>query len=152
MTAGTVIVLGLQGRLTSVLHPCATALKVLTRIQAGKPSVILDLRAVPSVDASGVGLIAALYRQARERGGDLMLVGLQERPRRLLAICGLLRFLQTFKTEEDALQSIVTRGGPELYLERPPLCLREPCWSPPGLGTPAKGDDVASDRSGRMMV
>lgn len=131
MTVGTVIVLTHKGRL-NVLHPCATAFSVLTRIQAARPRVILDLRAVPSVDASGVGLIAALYRAVRERGGDLRLVGLQGRPRRLLSICGLLQFLHTFETEDDALQSIVSGGDPELYLDRPRVCLREPRWSLPG--------------------
>jgi anti-sigma B factor antagonist len=121
MTAGTVVVLALQGRLTSVLHPGASAVELLTRVQAAKPRIILNLGAVAIVDCSGVGLIAAACRAARDRGGDLRLLGLHERPRRLLELCGVLRVIQTFKTEENALASFVGRDDPELYLERAPV-------------------------------
>jgi len=121
MTAGTVVVLALQGRLTSVLHPGASAVELLTRVQAAKPRIILNLGAVAIVDCSGIGLIAALCRAARDRGGDLRLLGLHERPRRLLELCGVLRVIQTFKTEENALASFVGRDDPELYLERAPV-------------------------------
>lgn len=147
MTTWTVIVLTLEGPLISVLDPSAIAATVLSRIPAAKPRVILDLRAVPSVDASGVGLIAALCGAARDRGGDLRLVGLHDRPRRLLETSALLRLLQTFETEEGALESIVRGGDPELYLERAPVGLREPWWR-----THEAFGDVTSQCLGRMAI
>lgn len=125
MAAGTVVLLAVRGRLTSVLYPGAIAVDLLTRIPAAKPRVVLDLGAVPIVDCSGIGLLASLCRTARMLGGDLRLVGVRERPRRLLEICGLLRVLQSFENEEDALASIVGTDGPELYLERAPVHLCE---------------------------
>jgi len=118
MTAGTVVILALQGPLTSVLCPSAAAVKLLTRIHAAKPRVVLNLGAVPVIDCSGIGVIAALCRAARDLGGDLRLLGVPKRPRQLLDVCGLLRVIRTFETEEDALASIVDLDGPELWLSR----------------------------------
>ena len=118
MTAGTVIHLTLRGRLISVPRPDAIATDLLTRIRVVKPRLILDLGAVAVVDCSGIGLIASLYRNGRQLGGDLRLVGVGERSLRLLEVCGLLRVIRTFKNEEEALASIVRTDGPELHLER----------------------------------
>jgi anti-sigma B factor antagonist len=151
MTAWTLILLVLEGRLISVRQPVAIAVEVMPRTPWAKPRVILDMRAVPSVDASGVGLIAAFCGTARDRGGDLRLLGLRERPRRLLAICGLLRFIQTFETEEEVLEHIVGSGAPELYLERTRVRLHEPRRNPVVL-EPRAGGEVANKCSGRMTA
>jgi anti-anti-sigma factor len=153
MTAGIVIVLVLQDRLTSVLNPGATAMQVLARVQAAKPRVILDLGALRNIDCSGIGFVAALYRTARGRGGDLGLLRLRERPRRLLEVCGLLRVIPEFETEEAALESIVGRDDSELYLEREPVQVNEKTWwRPTGLGLPLHGTESRGAPIGRSSL
>jgi len=120
MAFGTVVVLALKDRLTFVLRPDAAAVELLTSVRTVRPRILLDMRAVCVLDGSGIGLLAALHRVARSVGGDLRLFGLRERPRLLLAVCGLLRVFQVFENEEDALASIVEQDDPELYLERAP--------------------------------
>jgi len=118
MTVVSVLVISPEGRLTLVMNPCSTACALLTQAPAAILRVLLDLRAVTFLDASGVGFIAALYRAARGRCGELRLVGVAGRVRRLLEISGLLRIIPNFETEEEALASFVDEDGPDVFLER----------------------------------
>jgi anti-anti-sigma factor len=118
MTVVSVFVITPEGRLTSVMNPCSTACILLTHAPVTILRILLDLRAVTFLDASGVAFIAALYCAARGRGGDLRLVGIEGRVRRLLEISGLLRVVPNFETEEEALASIVGEPGSDVFLER----------------------------------
>jgi stage II sporulation protein AA (anti-sigma F factor antagonist) len=133
MTVVSVFVLRPEGRLTSVSNPCSTACLALTQIPDASPWVILDLRALTAVDASGIGFIAALYRAARGRGGDLHLVLAQGRVRKLLQIAGLLRVLPIFETEEEGLESFIRKAGPEAFFERVMVRAQGPWWRPLSL-------------------
>ena len=118
MTVVSVLVVSPEGRLTLVMNPCSTACALLTQAPAAVLRVLLDLRAVTFLDASGVAFIAALCRAAQGRGGELRLVGMGGCVRTLLEISGLLRIIPFFETEEAALASFVYSGGPEVFLER----------------------------------
>jgi anti-anti-sigma factor len=126
----SVFVLRPEGRLTSVSNPCSTACLTLTHIPDASPWVILDLRGVTAVDASGIGFIAALYRAARGRGGDLRLVLAPGPVRKLLQISGLLRILPIFETEEEALERFLSRGTPEAFFQKLTVRLQGPWWRP----------------------
>jgi anti-anti-sigma factor len=117
MTVVSVVVIAPEGRLTSVINPCSTACALMAQTPVSILRVLLDLRGVTFLDASGVAFIAALYRAARGRGGDLRLVGVEGDVRRLLEISGLLRIVPIFESEEAALASFVS-AGPEIFLER----------------------------------
>lgn len=119
----TVVVLALRTRLTAVLHPEATAVELLGAVSATKPRLILDMRGIAAMDCSGLGFLATLHRVAGERGGALRIFGLQDRARRLVELCGLLRVLQNFGSEELALADLADRED-DLYLERAPA---RPC-------------------------
>jgi anti-anti-sigma factor len=118
MMVASVSVITPEGRLTSVMNPCSTACALMNQSPAATLRVLLDLRAVKFLDASGVAFIAALYRAARGRGGELRLVGVDGSVRSLLEMSGLLRIIRIFETEEAALASFVCPGGPEVFLER----------------------------------
>jgi anti-anti-sigma factor len=133
MTVVSVFVLRPEGRLISVSNPCSTACLALTQIPDASPWVILDLRGVTAVDASGIGFVTALYRAARGRGGDLQLVLAQGRVRKLLQIAGLHRALPIFETEEEALESSICESSPEAFLEKVMVCLQGPWWRPESL-------------------
>ena len=89
-----------------LLCPGALAEETLARVQVTKPRIILNLEAVPIIDCSGIGFIAALYGTALGVLGDLSLLKVRQRPRQLLELCGLARVIPAFETEEDALASI----------------------------------------------
>ena len=118
MTVVSVFVITPEGRLTSVMNPCSTACALIAQTPAAILRILLDLRGVTFLDASGVAFIAALYRAARGRGGELRLVGVDGSVRRLLEISGVLRIIPIFETEEAALASFIDGGGPEVFLER----------------------------------
>lgn len=122
MTRGSLIVVSLQGRLASVPHPGAIPDELRGAIRKGT-GIVLDMAGVPALDCSGIGLLVTLYRAVQERGGRLQLVNLQERPRQMLAACGVLAILKPSNSEEEALASLIGPERPELYLERTRLLL-----------------------------
>jgi anti-sigma B factor antagonist len=66
---------------------------------------LLDLHDVTFLDSFGVGVIAAKYLSARRKGGDLKLLRPSARSHRALSTAGLMRILNSFDDEEEALRS-----------------------------------------------
>jgi anti-sigma B factor antagonist len=74
--------------------------------------VILNLEDVARIDSTGIGIIVAKYLSLRRLGGDLKLLHVNERGRRLLEVTKLSRVLESFESEDEAVRSFaVTRGG-----------------------------------------
>jgi anti-anti-sigma factor len=71
---------------------------------------LLDLRNVSYIDSFGVGVIAAKYVSVRRKGGDLKLVHLSDRSRRVMTISGLMRIFESFESAEEGLRSFATAG------------------------------------------
>jgi anti-anti-sigma factor len=117
MTRGSLVVVSLQGRLASVRDPGMIPDELKGAIRRGT-GIVLDMAGVPAIDCSGIGLLVTLYVAVQEVGGGLQLLNLQEKPRRMLAACGVLALLRPFDSEEDALSSLIGPGRSELYLER----------------------------------
>jgi anti-sigma B factor antagonist len=78
---------------------------VLALLDAGSRRLVLNLVDVPSIDSVGLGAIVQASISARCRGGDLKLLHVSDRNRRLLAITKLLTVLETYDTEADAERS-----------------------------------------------
>lgn len=117
MTRGSLVVVSLQGRLASVLDPGTIPDELKGAISRGT-GIVLDVAGVPAIDCSGIGLLVTHYRAVREVGGRLQLLNLQERPRQMLAACGVLAILTPSDSEEDALARLIGPDRTELYLER----------------------------------
>ena len=66
---------------------------------------LLDLTEVTYIDSFGVGVIAAKYVSVRRKGGDVKLLRLSPRSRRVMRISGLLKIFQSFDNEEDGVKS-----------------------------------------------
>jgi anti-anti-sigma factor len=122
MTRGSLVVVSLQGRLASVQDPGTIPDELKSAIRRGN-GIILNMADVPAIDCSGIGLLVTLYRAVRGAGGRLQLLNLQERPREMLAACGVLAILEPSDSEEDALASLIGPDRCELYLERTRLLL-----------------------------
>ena len=79
--------------------------KVLT---AGTEKVLLNLTGVPIIDSMGIGEIVRAYNKVREAHGEFKLVGLTDRVYGALRITQLLDLIESFKTEEEAVESFST--------------------------------------------
>src|SRR5689334_9396673 len=66
---------------------------------------LLDLTDVTYIDSFGVGVIAAKYVSVRRKGGDVKLLRMSPRSRRVMRISGLLKIFQAFDSEEEGVQS-----------------------------------------------
>jgi anti-sigma B factor antagonist len=103
--AGDVTVLKLTGRLVADEEDVIFASEVNRLIAAGRIQIIADLRDVSSLDSGGVGTLVAKLLSARRRGGDLRLLNLTDRTRRVLEITRLLGVFQVFDSADDAIRS-----------------------------------------------
>jgi len=61
----------------------------LTTLNAENARIAIDLRAVTFMDSTALGVIVAAMKHARERGGELALVGPTGSPRKVLSITAL---------------------------------------------------------------
>lgn len=53
------------------------------------PQIAVDLTDVTFMDSSSLGVLIAYMKRARERGGDVRLVGIQGSPAKVIALTGL---------------------------------------------------------------
>ena len=58
-------------------------------IDRGKVKILVDLAAVTYIDSSGVGMMAAKLKTARDKGGDIRIVRLNARGHRLFSVAKL---------------------------------------------------------------
>lgn len=66
-----------------------TAPQLKEAIAGEEGRVALDLSEVPFMDSSCLGVIVAAHKQTLEAGGEFALTGLQDSPRKVLALTGL---------------------------------------------------------------
>ena len=102
---GDVTILHIVGRV--VLGDGAAELRsyINDLIDEARLKFLLNLTDVTYIDSFGVGVIAAKYVSVRRKGGDVRLLRLSARSRRVMRISGLLKIFQSFETEEEGLKS-----------------------------------------------
>jgi len=95
-------VLHIDGRLD--LATAAEVKKsILQAVDGGRPYVVVDLKAVPFIDSSGLGALIGGLRAARTAGGDLRIANPGPQARMILELTTLDRVLTTHDTIEAAL-------------------------------------------------
>lgn len=95
-------VLHFEGRLD--LATAAEVKKaILEAVDGGRPQVVVDLKAVPFIDSSGLGALIGGLRAARTAGGDLRIANPGPQARMILELTTLDRVLATHDTIEAAL-------------------------------------------------
>ena len=82
---------------------CAGTLRSLLAV-AG-PNVVMDLREVTFMDASGLGVLATSGHIARRLGGEVRLVAPSHQVRRVLALTSLDRVLPIYDDLQEALSA-----------------------------------------------
>ena len=105
-----VLIIEPRERITIETEPLFT--KVMRALlDAGPRRFALDLAEVPYVDSVGLGAIVQAYTSARRRGGDLKLLHVNARVRRLLAITRLNTVLAICDTEDEVERSFNSGAG-----------------------------------------
>jgi stage II sporulation protein AA (anti-sigma F factor antagonist) len=102
--AGSAVVVHLEGGRLVVeedTHRLHELVRTVTSLDHAC-SVVLDLEKVWQLDCSGIGQLVELSGQVCESGGVFSLVNVGPRPKRLLAMLGLLRVLPVFASWEEA--------------------------------------------------
>lgn len=75
-------------------------------IEQGCSDVIVDLAAVPFIDSSGLAALVSGLRLARERGGHLVLSGLQPQAETVFRLTMLDRVFSIYANPDEARQNL----------------------------------------------
>jgi len=87
-TSGSWTVVGVRGELDlSTSAALKSALEA--GFSGGVPKIAVDLTEVTFMDSSTLGVLIAFLKRARERDGDIRLVGVQGSPAKVIALTGL---------------------------------------------------------------
>jgi anti-sigma B factor antagonist len=109
--AGELVILDLTGRLVADEEDVLFVRRVDALLQAGVRHFLINFHDVTSLDSGGVGTLVAKYLSIRRHGGDMRLMHLTARTRRVLEITHLLTIFTVFESEADALRSFVPAGA-----------------------------------------
>lgn len=77
---------------------------VFTCIEVGRHRLIVDLRGVPYIDSTGLGVCVSIAKRIRTHVGDLRLVITNPNILRIFRITGLHRALQIYDSVEAAME------------------------------------------------
>jgi stage II sporulation protein AA (anti-sigma F factor antagonist) len=70
-------------------------------IDGGHRRLIIDLRKVPFLDSSGLGVLLGRYGRLRELGGEMFLVGAQPPVRTVLQMSGVPKVVPVLRSESE---------------------------------------------------
>jgi anti-anti-sigma factor len=73
-------------------------------VAEGKHNMILEMSGVAYMNSAGLRILADVMSANRERGGDLRLVGLNDRVRRVFEIIGFDKFFRVYNTVLEAME------------------------------------------------
>jgi stage II sporulation protein AA (anti-sigma F factor antagonist) len=91
-------------------------------IQSGLARVVMDLGDIVHMEGPALSTVTALVKSAREAGGGLVLCNVPNRTREYLELTGLLQFIPTTESREEAI-GLVSR--PEVLAEEHARMIRE---------------------------
>jgi anti-anti-sigma factor len=72
----------------------------------GVRHVLLSLKGVTFIDSSGLGAILGRYKKISAAGGRMLAANVRPQVGRVFELSGLLKIIQTFGTETEALNSL----------------------------------------------
>jgi anti-sigma B factor antagonist len=100
-----VTILDLSGRL--ILGDGEESFKEMVDdlINQDRTKILLNLTDVNYIDSAGIGVVIWKYIPVTKRGGTLKLLNPQPRTHTVLSITRLLTVLETFQTEDEAIES-----------------------------------------------
>jgi anti-anti-sigma factor len=105
---GDVTILDLHGRLVLDEGDTSCVERIDALARQNRVRIILNFEDVSYIDSAGVGAIVSKYVTLRRRGGDLKLLKLSHRVRRVISIARLLAVFEAFESEALAIHSFDT--------------------------------------------
>lgn len=100
-----VTVLALSGTITLDDGDLVFGRHIRDLVTANRLQIVVDMRDVTYIDSSGLAVMAARMAAVRRAGGDIRLLHLNERSRRLLNV---LKLANTFETYDDEALAIAS--------------------------------------------
>lgn len=100
--SGRITVIEMAGELDSVSAPDVQE-KIVPLVDEGC-KILLDMSAVTYMSSAGLRILLMLYRQIREHVGDVVLAGLGDEVRDVMAITGFLDFFDVAEDRSDGIQ------------------------------------------------
>jgi anti-sigma B factor antagonist len=111
--ANDVTILMLTGEMLIDDGDLAYGRRIDELVARGRLKLLVDLAGVTHIDSSGVGMMAAVLKSVRARGGDVRLLHVSRKGQRLLSVLRLKTLFEAFDDEDLALRSFQWRpsGG-----------------------------------------
>jgi anti-sigma B factor antagonist len=78
---------------------------LMQRVETGSCELLLDFSEVPYIDSSGISTLLVLLQAARRQGGDIRLVGVNDRIQELFKQVGLKHVFRGFDTRDEGIAS-----------------------------------------------
>ena len=101
---GDVITIILRGRIDANVAPDIEQ-KLLSLIIEGSCKLVADLSEVKFISSAGLRTLVAALKEAKRKGGDLRLAGMQRQVQEVLDLTGLDTIFQIYTRAEDAIRS-----------------------------------------------
>ena len=98
-------VLRVEGRLNLVTAPELRA-AVQQAVEEDTARVVVDLAGVTFIDSSGLGMVIAGLKHARQAGGELRIAAAGEQVRMVLELTKLHRILRPYESVDGALEGL----------------------------------------------
>jgi anti-sigma B factor antagonist len=100
--------IGVSGRLDqSQTAELETTLQHL--LEEGHERLVIDLSEVTYVNSGGLRCLVTIWRQARERGGNVVLCGLSERIAQIFEIVGFHKVFEIYPSQTAAQRGLVEK-------------------------------------------
>lgn len=96
----------LTGKMTGGTYCYEFLDTVRENVGAGRVHAVLDLSAVPWTNSTGVGVLASIFTTAKNAGGALRLVGVNNRVESILKVVNLWGVVSVCDSVEDALAQV----------------------------------------------
>jgi len=103
-TSDEYTIIALSGRLSGANAP-EFKNRIREIIKAGKSRIILDMADVTFIDSSGLSALISGLKYAREAGGFLRLVALQDQAFKVIKLMLLDRVFEIYKNIDEAVRS-----------------------------------------------
>ena len=84
--------------------------KVISKMEENDlKQLVLNLNQVNFIDSTGLGAILGRYRNLTDKGGKLILVGLNSQVKRILKLSGVLELMPVYESEKEVFKKL--KGG-----------------------------------------
>lgn len=102
---GDVLILDLKGKILIGYGIDEVRDAINSIIQEKETKILLNFKAVPYLDSTGLGEVVRSYTSIKKEGGTVKIVNLTNKVKDLLSVTKLLTVFDTFEDEEKAVAS-----------------------------------------------